>query len=173
MRAFIILILWCAPLLAQPARAVHRPWWDSPIARDLELTEDQQKQIRSIVSQHRSKLIDLRAAVEKSEGEMADLFNEENVDMKKAESVIGRVANNRAELMKATSMMSLALRRVLTPKQWQELQRRQPQGAGMPGMPGMQMGPRQEMPGMPGGRMRNQPRPDRGNPQQPTNPIQD
>ena len=35
-------------------------WWDSPIANTLNLSEGQQKQIRSTISDYRNRLVDLR-----------------------------------------------------------------------------------------------------------------
>ena len=52
-------------------------WWDSPIVRDLNLSEEQQQKIRSTVRESRSKLIHLRANLEASEAELSDLMNDD------------------------------------------------------------------------------------------------
>ncbi|MGH9673150.1 MAG: hypothetical protein ACRD44_08210, partial [Bryobacteraceae bacterium] len=75
MRFAMILALILTPVAqAQLPRGFY-PWWESPITRDLDLNEEQTRQIRIIVREHRSRLIDLRAAVEKAEGEVEDIFN--------------------------------------------------------------------------------------------------
>ena len=86
-------------------------WWDRPIAQDLNLSEEQRKQIRATVRESRDRLIQLRGAVE---------------------AAIERVVKSRGELMRAVSQMSLKLRLVLTPAQWQELRKRERRPPGPP-----------------------------------------
>ena len=107
-------------------------WWDGPIARDLNLNEEQNKQIRAVVRESRDRLIQLRGAVESAEAELRDEMNEDKVDNRKAEAAIERVVKSRSELMRAVSQMSLKLRLILTPTQWQELQRRERRPPGRP-----------------------------------------
>lgn len=102
------------------------PWWDSPIARDLNLTEDQQKQIRATVGEYRDRLIELRAAVAKAEGALHEAMSEDPVDEAKANQAIERVVAARGNMMRAVSQMSVKLRKLLTSAQWQELQKRKP-----------------------------------------------
>ncbi|MBI4891375.1 MAG: periplasmic heavy metal sensor [Acidobacteria bacterium] len=162
--AFLITLL---PALAQMPRGVFN-WWDSPIAKDLNLTEDQTRQIRTIVKEHRGKLIDLRASVEKAEAEFEDVFNEDSFDQRRANDSLERLVTARADLMRDFSQMSLRLRAVLTPEQYRELQKRRPrllrteerrQMRGPAPGPGGQGGP--GVPGGPG------PRPSRQNPPPP------
>ena len=115
------------PLVAQPARGFF-PWWDSPVAKDLNLTEDQNKQIRTIVREYRSKLIDQRAGLEKAEGDFEDQFNDENFEQRRASDALERLITARGDMTRSLSQMSLRLRAVLTADQYKELQRRRPQG---------------------------------------------
>ena len=125
-RRFSLFFLGAAWLLAQgPAFA---PWWDSPIARDLKLSEDQRGKIRETVSAYRDQLIQERADVQKAEGTLEDLMNEDQVDQAKVAEAIDQLVARRGALMKTVSMMSLKLRMVLTPEQWKELQGRRPEG---------------------------------------------
>lgn len=101
-------------------------WWDSPIANDLNLSEDQKKQIRSIVQEHRDRLIDQRAALQKAEMQFADLFSEESPNPARVDQVIEQMVAARADLTRTMSRMTLRLRAVLTPQQFQELQKRRP-----------------------------------------------
>jgi len=121
------------------------PWWDSPIVQDLKLSEDQQTQIRNTVRDYRSKLIELRGALEKAEGELNDVYDDEKIDQRKAMEAIDRVVAARGDLTRTFSQMSLKLRSVLTVTQWRELQKRRPRMEWRPGGPGLRDGGRRSM----------------------------
>jgi Spy/CpxP family protein refolding chaperone len=125
-RIGLVLILLAGwTLWAQPPRGFYN-WWDSPIAKDLNLSDDQMKQIRAVVRDYRTRLIDARAAVEKAEAEMEDAFNDESFSQARAGDAIERLVAARSELTRSFSQMSLRLRAVLTNEQWAELQKRRP-----------------------------------------------
>ncbi|MBZ5674027.1 MAG: Spy/CpxP family protein refolding chaperone [Acidobacteriia bacterium] len=103
-------------------------WWTSPeMAQKLNLTEDQKRRMDDIFQQHRLKLIDLQAALEKEEISLEPLVGADPPDDAKVFAQIDRVALARAELEKANSRMLWQVRRVLTPDQWKQLQTSQPQ----------------------------------------------
>lgn len=145
-----------AALLALPAAAQFPgmfPWWDSPVAKDLNLSEDQNAKIREVVRQSRTSLIQQRANLEAAEGELADLMDQEQFDDAKASDAMEKVLTARSELSRTVSQMSLKLRRVLTTQQWRELQKRQHRPPGFrEGRPG----------GMPGGPQFDRPMQPRG-----------
>jgi Spy/CpxP family protein refolding chaperone len=128
-------LLW-SQLCAQPPRG-PRPWWDSEISRDLNLSDAQTKQIRQTQKEFRSRMFELRSEVNKTEADVEAAFNEDPVDQNKANDAINRLATARAELTKAVSQMDLKLRMILTAQQWQELKEKQrrlwPGGPGGPG----------------------------------------
>ena len=98
-------------------------WWNNPkIADRLKLTDEQRKEFDNILLQHREKLIDLRANVEKAELEMEPLVRADQPDEGKILAQIDKVAQARAELEKANARYLLALRSKLTPEQWKEVQ---------------------------------------------------
>jgi Spy/CpxP family protein refolding chaperone len=135
-RLIAISALSCAGLVAQVPGMF--PWWDSPIARDLNLSAEQNGKIRETVREYRSRLIQLRATLEASEGELGDLMNDDPVDSAKTTAAFEKVIAARSELTRAVSQMSLKLRLILTAEQWRELQRRQPRpnpGGRGPGPP--------------------------------------
>ncbi len=114
----------------------ERPWWDSPVVQDLNLTEAQQNEIRATVKEYRDRVVDIRKAIESADRDLEGVFNNENpVDQRKASEAIERLAGARGDMTRALSQMSLKLRTVLTAEQWQELQRRQPGRLG-PGLGG-------------------------------------
>lgn len=122
MRRLVLLLLVCtAGLFAQLPRGA---WWDGPLASDINLTMDQKRQIRLIVREYRDRLIDLRGAAQKADGDLEDAFNNEKLDAQRANELIDRLAAARGELTRTLSQMNLKLRLVLTREQWRELQNR-------------------------------------------------
>ena len=98
-------------------------WWTSPdMAQKLNLTDDQKRRMDDIFQQHRLKLIDLQASLEKEEISLEPLVGADQPDDAKVFAQIDRVAQARAELEKANSRMLWQVRRVLTPDQWKQLQ---------------------------------------------------
>jgi len=93
-----------------------------PAVQKLDLTPEQRKTIDDIFQQHRLKLIDLEAALQKEELMLEPLVNADQPDDAKVTAQIDRVAQARAELEKANSRMLWQVRRVLTPDQWKQLQ---------------------------------------------------
>jgi Spy/CpxP family protein refolding chaperone len=122
------------PLGAQQPRDFF-PWWDMPVARTLNLSDDQTRQIQMIVREHRDKLVDLRGSIEKAENQLSDVMDEDRPDSAKANAAIDRLAAARGELTRAFSQMGLKLRMVLTTAQWKDLQSKRPRPP-MPGQPG-------------------------------------
>jgi Spy/CpxP family protein refolding chaperone len=98
-------------------------WWGNPqTAEMLGLTTDQVKRMDDIFQQHRLKLIDLNASLDREETILEPLMGADQPDDNKVMAQIDRVAQARAELEKANSRMLWSIRRVLTPDQWKKLQ---------------------------------------------------
>jgi len=122
-------------------------WWDNPeMAQRLGLTADQQKRMDEIFQQHRLKLIDLNASLQKAEAILEPLVESDQPDEATILAQIDRVAQARAELEKANARMLLGIRRVLNPEQWKKLQADAPGGGpgrhGGPGPRGPERGER-------------------------------
>jgi len=121
-------------------------WWDNPqFAQQLNLTDQQKKQMDDIFLQHRLKLIDLHANLEKQETLLQPMIEADQPDETKILSQIDAVAQARAELEKANARMLFDIRKTLTPDQWQKLktmreEHRRP-GKTMRGGPGGPGGP--------------------------------
>jgi Spy/CpxP family protein refolding chaperone len=124
-------LLWClilavpAALSAQGPRSGFFPWWDSPMASGLDLTDTQRTEIRSVVREYRGRMLEVRDEVQKAENDLDGVFNEDTVDQLRGSEAIDRLTKARADMTKSVSEMSLRMRSVLTTQQWQELQRRQ------------------------------------------------
>ncbi len=98
-------------------------WWkNSEIVRELQLSEGQSKQIEQTFLEHRLKLIDLRAELEKQEARLQPLIEADQPEEAKVSAQIDQVLAARGRLEKANAMMMLAIRRALTVEQWRKLQ---------------------------------------------------
>jgi Spy/CpxP family protein refolding chaperone len=110
-------------LFAQgPGPGPRLPWWESPMVKNLDLSDSQTKQIQATVSDYRDKLRDLRSSVDRAESDLQGVLNEDPVDQRKANEAIEQLASARRDLFRTTSQMDLKLRVVLTAQQWQQLQ---------------------------------------------------
>lgn len=134
-------------------------WWnDARIAQQLNLTDQQKHQMQDIFLQHRLKLIDLNANLEKQETLLHPLIEADQPDETKILAQIDTIAQARADLEKANARMLFDLRKTLTADQWQKLkalrqQRRESMmhGPGDRGGPGMWRQHGRQRPGSPDG----------------------
>ncbi len=106
------------------------PWWNGRAAQALNLSEAQKTDINGIVKDYRTKMMDLRVAMQKADGDVEAAFSENPVDQRKANDAIEKLAAARGDLTRTLSQMSLKLRLVLTAEQWQALQERNSSGRG-------------------------------------------
>jgi len=98
-------------------------WWNNPkVIERFKLTDEQRKTFDGILLEHREKLIDLRASLEKSELELEPLIKDDQPNEGKILGQIDKVAQARAELEKANARYLLAIRAKLTPEQWKMVQ---------------------------------------------------
>ena len=101
----------------------HGRWWNNPkMVERLKLTDEQRKAFDGILLDHRAKLIDLRASLEKAELTLEPLMSNDPPNEAKILAQIDKVAQARAELEKANAGFLLAIRAKLTPEQWKQMQ---------------------------------------------------
>ena len=101
----------------------HGRWWNNPkVVERLKLTDVQRKEFDDILLQHREKLIDLRASLQKAELALEPLMSDSQPNEAKILAQIDKVAQARAELEKANAGFLLAIRAKLTPEQWKMVQ---------------------------------------------------
>lgn len=113
------------PSVPAPPKAPQElgKWWkNSEIVKRLQITESQVKQIEQIFLEHRLKLVDLRAELERRELQLKPLMEIDQPDEAKVLAQTARIAAARAELEKANTSMMLAIRRVLSVEQWKKLE---------------------------------------------------
>jgi Spy/CpxP family protein refolding chaperone len=102
-------------------------WWkNSEIASKLQLTDAQVQKLEQTFQDHRLKLIDLHANVEREEAKLDPLVESDNPNEDQVLSQIDRIAAARAELEKANARMMLSVRKVVSLEQWKKLQEMQP-----------------------------------------------
>lgn len=99
-------------------------WWNSPIRADLKLNHEQDEKIRQIVRSYRNRLLDARNNVQKADGDLEDILNDDTVDLVAAKPIIDRVAGARANAARVSLQLSIELRAVLTLDQWRTLVRK-------------------------------------------------
>ncbi|HEX4227134.1 MAG TPA: periplasmic heavy metal sensor [Bryobacteraceae bacterium] len=122
---FSVLLLLLGLSLPSAAQSrVGFAWWNSPIRADLNLTREQDEKIRRIVRTYRDRLLDARNNVQKADGDLEDLLNDETVNPAAAKPIIERVANARANAARVSLELSIELRSVLTLDQWRTLVRK-------------------------------------------------
>jgi periplasmic protein CpxP/Spy len=101
----------------------HGQWWNNPnVVKQLTLTDDQRKAMDGIMQDHRMKLVDLQANLQKAEITLGPLMKADTPDRGAIESQIDKVVSARAELEKANARFLLDIRMQLKPDQWKQLE---------------------------------------------------
>ena len=105
------------------AQGAHGRFWNNPrLVEKLKLTDVQRKEFDEIYLQHREKLIDLRANLQKANLALEPLVSSSQPNETQILAQIDKVAQARAELEKANAAFLLAIRSKLTADQWTQLQ---------------------------------------------------
>jgi Spy/CpxP family protein refolding chaperone len=123
-----------------PQSAQGRFWNNPRLVEKLKLTDVQRKEFDDIYLQHREKLIDLRANLQKAELALEPLMSDSQPNEAKILAQIDKIAQARAELEKANAAFLLAIRSKLTAEQWTELQALRAERANNPGGAGQRRG---------------------------------
>jgi len=98
-------------------------WWkDSEVVKKLELSEAQVSRIEQAYLDHRLRLVDLRAELEKQELGLQPFLDTDRPDEIKVAAQLDLITAARGKLEKTHAMMLLAIRRVLSVEQWKRLQ---------------------------------------------------
>lgn len=110
-------------------------WWkNSELVQKVGVSDQQVQQMEQIFQSSRTKLVDLRANLEKAEIALQPLMEADNPNEGQIGAAIDRVAQARAALEKEHAMMLVGIRKVLTADQWKKLQAEEqnmhPRGAG-------------------------------------------
>ena len=109
-------------------------WWkNSEIASKLQLTDQQVQQLENTFYQHRLKLVDLRANIEKQDLPMQQLLDAPTPNDAAILAQVDQRSAARNQLDREFTQMTLDFRKILTPDQWKQLRALMPPPPG-PGM---------------------------------------
>lgn len=98
-------------------------WWkDSETVKQLQLTDQQSQQIEQGFQEHRMRLIDLHATLEKQELKLQNLIDADQPDESQVNAQVDQVVAARGALEKEHAAMMLNVRHVLSLDQWKKLQ---------------------------------------------------
>ena len=108
-------------------------WWqNSEVARKLQLSDGQISQLDQTFYDHKLKLIDYGADMEKQDLKLQTLLDADVPNEGQVEAQVDQVLGARGKLEREFTMMNLDLRKVLSLDQWRQLKSIQGQG-GSPG----------------------------------------
>jgi Spy/CpxP family protein refolding chaperone len=98
-------------------------WWNNPgVVDKLKLTDDQRKAMNQILLDHREKLIDLRANLQKAELALEPLMAADTPNDSAIMAQTDKIVQARGELERANARFLLAIRDKLTADQWKQIQ---------------------------------------------------
>lgn len=97
-------------------------WWqNSDVAKKLQLSDSQISQLDQTFFDHKMKLIDYGAAMEKQDLKLQNLLDADVPNEGQVEAQVDQVLAARGKLEREFTMMNLDLRKVLTLQQWRQL----------------------------------------------------
>ena len=102
-------------------------WWkNSEIVRKVSLSDEQVRKISQTYFDHKLKLIDLQADLEKQELRLQPLMDVDQPDESKVGAQIDLISAARGKLEKENALMMLDIRRWLSVEQWKKLKSLEP-----------------------------------------------
>src|SRR5215469_12639731 len=97
-------------------------WWKNPeIVSKLQLTDAQVAQLNQVFFDHKMRLIDYGAEMEKQDLKLQTLLDADQPNESQVSSQVDQVLAARGKLEREFTMMSLNLRKVLSLEQWRQL----------------------------------------------------
>jgi Spy/CpxP family protein refolding chaperone len=109
-------------------------WWkNSDTVSKLGLNDNQVKQLDQTFVQHKMKLIDDMATMQKADLSLHSLLDADSPDQSQVMAAVDQVLAARGTVERETTMMMLDMRKVLTVDQWKQLRAMHPMGPGFGG----------------------------------------
>jgi Spy/CpxP family protein refolding chaperone len=102
-------------------RELGKWWQNSEVAKKLQLSGAQTTQLDQIFYDHRVKLIDYGAEMEKEDLKLQTLLDADVPNEGQIDTQVDQVLSARGKLEREFSMMNLDLRKVLSLEQWRQL----------------------------------------------------
>jgi len=117
----LVVTLFAAAALANQSTNPPK-WWNSSVyKKELALKDEQSRKLEEIFQQALPTQKKLLQAVEEAEAQFERLVTSQ-AEEKAILEQIDRVVSARAELIRSYSLMTLKMRRLMTPEQWKRLQ---------------------------------------------------
>lgn len=120
----VVVLAACLPASAQQAPRMGGPdlklpagrWWENPkVVAELTLSADQQTRIADLVYRHATRMIDLKAGVEKAELELGARVGRADFDPEQVRAAFAAFQRTRQELESERFEMLLEVRQQLSP----------------------------------------------------------
>ena len=125
-RILLAAVLAAAAATTLSAQPFDGKWWKNPtVTAELNLTPEQTAEIEKIFVRSRTKLIDLKADLEKKQLDLQVAMDDRSVDRATVEKKIEAVETSRSALQKTRALMLLDMKQVLKPAQWDKLVQKQ------------------------------------------------
>jgi len=106
-------------------------WWqNSDVAKKLQLSDGQISQLDQTFYDHKLKLIDYGADMEKQDLKLQNLLDADQPDESQVSAQVDQVLAARGKLEREFTMMNLNLRKQLSLEQWRQLKTMRGAGAG-------------------------------------------
>lgn len=122
---FTVFLAAAGALAISPMEPPGGKWWQNEkAAAELGLTPDQQARLDKMMFEHRDRMIDLRAALEKAELRLRELMDDTAFDERAALDQLERVSAARSLVEKNRAAMLIKTRSILTLDQWQRARER-------------------------------------------------
>jgi hypothetical protein len=97
-------------------------WWQNPdVVSKLQLSDSQVSQLNQVFYNHKLKLIDYGADMEKQDLKLQNLLDADQPDESQVSSQVDQVLGARGKLEREFTMMNLDLRKQLSLAQWRQL----------------------------------------------------
>jgi Spy/CpxP family protein refolding chaperone len=112
-------------------RELGKWWQNSEIAKKLQLSEDQISQLDQTFYDHKIKLIDYGAEMEKRDLKLQSLLDADVPNEGQVEAQVDQVLAARGKLEREFTLMNLNLRKVLSLDQWRQLKTIRGQSGGL------------------------------------------
>jgi Heavy-metal resistance len=109
-------------------RELGKWWQNSEIVKKLQLSEDQIGQLDQTFYDHKVKLIDYGAEMEKQDLKLQSLLDADVPNEGQVEAQVDQVLSARGKLEREFTLMNLNLRKVLSLDQWRQLKSFRGQG---------------------------------------------
>jgi Spy/CpxP family protein refolding chaperone len=119
----VVVLLAAGAAAAQPLVLPPGKWWERPaVAGQLGLAPEQVAKLSATTYTHLRSMVDLKAAVDKANLDLAAAAEDEPFDTAKVRAAFGAVQQARLKLESQRFEMLLKIRELLTPDQWRKLQ---------------------------------------------------